>query len=79
MSKFNGELIRAFADADMNISRTADTMHITCRTVMNRLDKIKQNTGLNPRRFWDLIKLLVTAEKLEKSPEAYSIIYNGYL
>lgn len=52
------EIIRQMAKNDMKVERVvAETGH--CRnTVVYRIVKIEKETGLNARKFYDLVKLL---------------------
>lgn len=50
--------IRAMADADMNVSEAARMLCMHRGTVVYRLAQIHQQTGLDPYRFHDLVKLL---------------------
>ena len=55
------ETILTLADNDMNVTVTAKKMYMNRNTVVYRLDKIKGKTGLDPRCFYDLLKLLEMA------------------
>ena len=48
----------ALAESDMNVTAVAKKMYLNRNTVVYRLDRIKAKTGLDPRRFYDLVKLL---------------------
>ena len=50
--------IRAFADCDMNATRAAKQCGFSRQGMIYHLLKIKNMTGLNPRCFHDLNKLL---------------------
>ncbi|MBQ4160573.1 MAG: helix-turn-helix domain-containing protein [Clostridia bacterium] len=52
------EILKKFADCDLKVSRTSTAMFMAQGTVNYHLREIKRKTGLNPRSFWDLIKLL---------------------
>lgn len=52
------KLLLAYADCDMCVKRMEKVVFLTGTAIYNRFKKIKQDTGLNPRRFWDLIQLL---------------------
>ena len=61
MSKLNEidkEVILAFAANNMNICKTASKVYLHRNTVAYRLNKIKDETGLNPFKFYDLLQLL---------------------
>lgn len=51
-----------YAKNDMNCVKTAKEMDIHHNSVIYRLGKIKTETGLDARKFWDLVKLLEMEE-----------------
>lgn len=57
MSEQEIESLKAFADCDMNIKAAAQKLYVHSNTLRYRLRKIKEATGLNPRRFFDLVVL----------------------
>lgn len=52
------ECVRAYADNSMNGAAAAKQLYMHANTMDYRLDKAKKLTGLDPRNFYDLIKLL---------------------
>lgn len=52
------EAIRALAKCDMNISLTARMLDVRRSTLEYRFERIRDITGLNPVRFYELHKLL---------------------
>ncbi len=56
------EILRGYAECDMNMQATGKQLHYGYATVHYHLKSIEQKTGLNPRRFFDLVKLLEMAE-----------------
>lgn len=58
MDDRDAQLLRAFAEHDMNVTDTAYAVRMHRNSVLYRLDVIKRETGLDPRKFYDLIKLL---------------------
>ena len=58
LSDVQKETIKAFAECDMNASKTAEHMYMHRNAVIYNLNEIKRKTGLEPRKFYDLIKLL---------------------
>lgn len=50
--------IRLLADRDINIAKTATELFMHRNTLVYRLDMITLKTGLDPRKFWDLVNLL---------------------
>jgi carbohydrate diacid regulator len=57
------ETLLAYAENDMNVLRTAKEGFLHYNTVKYRLKRIKEKTGLDPHRFYDLMKLVQMAEK----------------
>lgn len=66
MSELQKRVVIAFAENDMRIDRTAAAMMYSRGTIQYYLDKIRRDTGLNPRCFFDLIKLYKIAKGEEK-------------
>lgn len=52
------EFILAYAKCDMNGKRTGRQLNYHYTNVYYHLDRIQEKTGLDPRKFYDLIKLL---------------------
>ena len=51
-------LLLAFARNNMNLAYTGKEVYLNYNSVRYRLEKIHRETGLNPRNFYDLQKLL---------------------
>ena len=62
MDNLDREIILAFAEHSMGITATAKELYMHINTVVYHLEKIRKNTGLNPRRFYDLVKLVEMAK-----------------
>jgi carbohydrate diacid regulator len=78
MTELDWEIIHQYADHDMSVAATARAMYMHKNTVLYHLEKIHEVTGMNPRKFHDLVKLL-NAELVEKavnqiSKELFSIL-----
>ena len=58
LSNLDKEIITAFAKYDMRPYRVAKNTYISKGTVIYHVKKIKEKTGLDMRRFYDLCKLL---------------------
>ncbi len=58
LSRVDVEILSAYADNNMNATKAALSSKYDRKTVMYRLDRTQIKTGLNPRDFWDLHKLL---------------------
>jgi hypothetical protein len=56
------ETIRAFSDADLNVARAAERMHVHPNTVRYRLQQIATRTGHDPRTFAGLVELVCILE-----------------
>lgn len=56
------ETIRAFSDADLNVAKAAQRMHVHPNTVRYRLQQIATKTGHDPRTFTGLVELLCILE-----------------
>jgi hypothetical protein len=56
------ETIRAFSDADLNVAKAAERMHVHPNTVRYRLQQISTKTGHDPRTFTGLVELLCVLE-----------------
>jgi PucR C-terminal helix-turn-helix domain/GGDEF-like domain len=65
------ETIRAFSDADLNVARAAEQMHVHPNTVRYRLQQIATRTGYDPRTFTGLVDLICILEMTgdERPPE----------
>jgi sugar diacid utilization regulator len=59
------ETLRAYADCDLNVARTAQRLTVHPNTVHYRLGRVAKLTGADPRRFEDLSELLTALRLLE--------------
>jgi len=57
-----GDTLRAYADADMNVLRTAKRLDIHPNTIYARAQKIQDITGKNLLSYHDLTELLLATE-----------------
>lgn len=64
MTREQAEIIVVFANHNMNASATGRVLYYHHNALDRRLDKIKYDTGLNPRRFMDLVELLRMAQEV---------------
>jgi carbohydrate diacid regulator len=53
------QVVLAFAENNMNASKTSKSLFFHRNTVIYHLDKVKRNTGLDPFRFYDLMELIL--------------------
>lgn len=65
LTELQKETILAFAECDMNYSETGRKTYVARNTLIYRLEKIHRVTGLNPKRFYDLVKLVDMARESE--------------
>jgi hypothetical protein len=63
--------VRAFSDANLNVARAAELMHVHPNTVRYRLQQIAAKTGHDPRTFTGLVDLICILEMTgnEHQPE----------
>ena len=52
------EIILMMAECDMKYCTVAKRLYLHWNTVFYHMNKIEQITGLNPRKFYDLIELV---------------------
>ena len=52
------KLLKAYAENDMNMIKTSNVVYLHYNTIRYRFQLIQRETGLNPRNFYDLVKLL---------------------
>ncbi len=62
------ETIRAFSDADLNVARAAEQVHVHPNTVRYRLERIAATCGHDPRTFAGLVELLCILELIDGDP-----------
>jgi hypothetical protein len=61
--------LRAYADCDLNVARTAEQLDVHANTVHYRLRRIQELSGRDPRHFGELVELL-TALRLLAEPSS---------
>ena len=64
MLEIHKEVILTFVSCNMNVSQTARNLYLHRNTVIYHLRKIKEETGLDPYNFCDLVKLMKLAEEI---------------
>lgn len=52
------EVLREYARSNMSASKTAKALYMGKSTVNYHLDRVYEETGLNPRNFYDLVILV---------------------
>lgn len=63
LSEHQKTVIQELANNDMNILRAATAMNFHRNSICYHIDCIRRKTGLDPRKFFDLLKLLQMVEK----------------
>lgn len=51
-------VIMAMADENLRVSKAANSLYLHINTVVYHLDQIQEITGLDPRKFYDLVELI---------------------
>ena len=52
------QVLKAYADAGMRLQTAAKALGMSNRGVEYHLNRAKEETGLDPRNFWELVRLL---------------------
>lgn len=63
MNEAEKKIILSLAGHDMCISKTSRAIHMHRNTIEQHFEKIRQKTGLNPRKFYDLVRLVEIAKE----------------
>ena len=58
--------ILAYANGNMKLTKAAEELHTTYKTVSSRLNYIYKRTGLNPWKFRDLVVLVDIVHDIEE-------------
>lgn len=58
MTEKERKVLLTFADCNMRLTETGERLHYHRNSVEYILKRIHQKTGLDPRKFYDLLKLL---------------------
>ena len=59
------KLLKAYAENDMSMSKTSGVVYLHYNSIRYRFQIIQRETGLNPRNFYDLEKLLAMIDTQE--------------
>ena len=54
--------LNAYADADMNVLRTAEALGVHPNTIYDRMRRIREATGLDPLNYHALTEMLLVSE-----------------
>ena len=65
MTEFELKMIKMIAECDMSLQKAANKLYVHRNTLTYHIEKIKQRTGLDARRFYDLCRLLEVANEKE--------------
>lgn len=71
MNDLQKAIVIALAENDMSVKRTAENSNYARTTIQYHMQNIKKQTGLNPRSFFDLIKLYEIATKGEETEDKH--------
>lgn len=63
MTPLDKEIIKGMADNNMNMNAVAKNLYVHRNTVEYHIEKVKRETGLNARKFYDLAELLARIDK----------------
>lgn len=64
MNKEDAHIVIAMVNHNMNITDVARAIFAHRNTVLYHLDKVKRQSGLDPRRFYDLVELVKMAQEV---------------
>lgn len=62
LTNANKKIVLAFAENDMKVSKTARSTFYSKNTIDYHLKCVKQKTGLDPFKFYDLVEILTALE-----------------
>ena len=63
MNELQKSVVIALAENDMSVDRTHTAMHYHRNTLQYHISQIRKQTGLNPRNFFDLVRLYAMAKE----------------
>lgn len=64
MTEHELKIIKTLADCNMNVQKTANKLNYHRNTIVYHLQKIENETRLNPMNFYDLVKLTNSIKEL---------------
>lgn len=67
MNKEDAHIVITMANHNMNVTDVARAIFTHRNTVLYHLNKVKQQTELDPRRFYDLVELVKMAQEVLES------------
>ena len=66
MTPIQTKIIRCLADFDMSVGKVAAHLHYHRNSIEYHIEAIKKSTGLHPKKFYDLCKLLELIKEREE-------------
>ena len=63
LSKIDIECVMAYAKGNMRMTNASEILFMHRNSISYHLDKVKNKTGLDPRNFFDLAKLMECIKK----------------
>ena len=58
LTRVDVDVIMAYAECGMRLSTAAKAIHYAKMTIEYHLTSVYQKTGLNPKKFYDLVELI---------------------
>lgn len=62
LSTIDLEVLKAYMDANMVCTEAAKSLYMSSSNIDYHLNQIKHYSGLNPKNFYDLVKLMEVVE-----------------
>lgn len=57
LTEVEKEVVRGMCECDMNMERVAKKLYCHRNTIYYHLARIHRKTGLDPKKFWELVAL----------------------
>lgn len=67
LTRMDVDVLMAFAKCDMRVCKASRDTFYHRNTFEWHLARIRSKTGLNPKKFYDLIKLVNAVEEMERN------------
>ena len=67
MNKEDAHIVIAMANHNKNVTDVDSAIFTHRSSILYHLNKVKQQTGLDPRRFYDLVELVKIAQEVLES------------
>ena len=62
MNQVDRNIIKGLADNNMSVNAVSRNLYCHRNTVEYHIKRVEKETGLNPKRFYDLVKLVEMAK-----------------